>query len=185
MTSKRTFTDDFLKTLLGIFLFVCGLMAVIWFAVGGASLSPLISLSVLGGILLGILLIMLLVYSFTPQRRVTCDLEGCEVAVSSRWGGTRTHRFAWKEVTGTRIARTIVGFAKYRSEYIHLNVNTQSGEKELLRMNNVFPKDFAELVTIVNQMTPQLPYVWVTRKEANTRRIVEEGAGSYCKVPRS
>jgi hypothetical protein len=185
MTSKRTFTDDILKTLLSIFLFVCILMTVIWFAVGGASVSPFISLGVLGGILLSTLLIMLLVYNVTPQRRVICDSEGCEVTVSSKWGRSHTYRFAWKEVTGTRIGKTTVGSGQYRSEYVHLNVDTRSGEWELLRMNNVFRKDFAELVAIVNRMTPHLPYMWVTREEADTAKIVEEGAGSYCKVARA
>jgi hypothetical protein len=120
-------------------------------------------------------------YNLTTHRTISSDLVECEVKAGKNWGGSQTDNFKWNEVNGTGIAEQIVGGGKNKQTYYYFGVSVNGKEILLLRNGT---KDFDNLMEVAAQRTPQLPYLWVGRKNVNKRQVLHE-VGDYCKVSRS
>jgi hypothetical protein len=99
---------------------------------------------------------------------VICHDNGFTVKKVSKGKGTSLHEYGWGEVTETR-------YYDNESEEDHLPtrrilVKTASG----LAFNLYAMKGFDELISIFNQKTSHLPYVWVKPREMSTIFMKQE-----------
>jgi hypothetical protein len=183
MTEKQIFTDAAsVGKILGIVSGLLVLIAVCWFVVAGTALGMAVNLGVLGGLFLLTALMVLLAYNLSTHRTVACDSTGCEVTTGSKWGKSQSDSFKWHEVTGTGVAKQVISTGKGRQTVFYFGVGVEGREILLLRSGT---KDFADLMSVVNERTPHLPYVWVGSREIDNRQVMQEVANSYYKVARS
>lgn len=182
MFREAVYTDGLAGVMIAIFSIVSVSVALLWIALGGAELGPVISMAFIGGVSLSLGLAMLLAYAFTTVRRVKCSTSGVELSTGSVVGKPEIQRFEWRTVTGVYVVARTVSAGIYRSEMIHLYVDADGTRLELLRENKL-SRYFRELLKLTSEGTPHLRYVWVHRKDGGARAVIES-AGSYRKVTR-
>jgi hypothetical protein len=181
MTGKQTFTDVVAMWKLGAIVAALVLfIGIVWIVMAG---------DLPAGVKWGVFIVLLLIaplmaflgYNLTTHRTVSSDLVGCEVNAGKNWGSSQTDNFKWNEVTGTGIGEQVVGGGKNKQTYYYFGVGVNGKEILLLRGGT---KDFDNLMAVAAERTPQLPYLWIGRKDVNNRQVLQE-VGAYCKVARS
>jgi hypothetical protein len=136
-------------------------MAIIAGAIPGIIGIGAVTLNVLLGTMVLVLAVIAfgLFWFYGKDTTVICHDNGFTVKKASRGKGTSLHEYGWGEVTETR-------FYDNESEEDHLPtrrilVKTASGHA----FNLYAMKGFDELISIFNQKTSHLPYVWVKPRE--------------------
>ncbi|MDF2626609.1 MAG: hypothetical protein K0R39_440 [Symbiobacteriaceae bacterium] len=92
------------------------------------------------------------------QQTIICNDQGFTVRHASRRSGTNEVTYAWHEVTATQYYERRVGAEGQRRG--HFAVDTVRGRAFVVTQGM---RNFADLIDLVNHMTIQLPYVWVSR----------------------
>ncbi len=181
MTHKQTFTDVIaMGKLVAIVAALALFIGIVWIVMAG---------DLPAGVKWGVFVILLLIapamaflgYNLTTHRTVSSDLVECRVNAGKNWGKSQTDNFKWNEVTGTGIAEQVVGGGKNKQTYYYFGVSVGGKEIFLLRHGT---QDFTHLLAAAAERTPQLPYLWVERKDVNNRQVLQE-IGAYRKVSRS
>ena len=120
--------------------------------------------------------------SFLSQKKegITCDSEGFELnrRIANLHGGSRfaVERFRWLDVSETKVSDLISSRGDAASG---LSFLAHGKRYPLLETSH---EDFRPLLNYVNNAARHLPYEWISRAEADNRRILEYG--EYCKVQR-
>ena len=138
---------------------------------------------------LGGLLIAFLAISFTPNRKVVCNSEGCEIWIGNFWNRNENFDcFKWNDVTETEFVEeflgSLTGSAKYRLIAVSFKILTNQKSYRLLTLKRSKKKTIDELVKFVNEATPHLKYVWEKPSDFGNRQVIVE-ANNYCKVART
>jgi hypothetical protein len=101
---------------------------------------------------------------------INCTPDGFSVASENKRSGKRAETYRWEEVTSTSYEES--GRDDIDSRSIHFTFSVETARGRAFK-GGQFMHPFDELITVFNEQTPQLPYVWV---RANNR--------AYQKVPR-
>jgi hypothetical protein len=116
-------------------------------------------------VLLGTMVLVLaaitfgLFWFYGTDTTVVCHENGFTVKMVNKGKGTSLHEYSWNEVTETRYYDNESGEDHLTTR--RLLVKTASGPV----FNLYAMKGFEELISIFNQKTNHLPYVWVKPRE--------------------
>jgi hypothetical protein len=119
-------------------------------------------------VLLGTLVLVLAAVAFVlfwfygTDTTVVCHDNGFTVRMVNKGKGTSLHEYSWNEVTETRYYDNESGEDHLTTR--RMLVKTASGPV----FNLYAMKGFDELISIFNQKTSHLPYVWVKPREMST-----------------
>jgi hypothetical protein len=102
---------------------------------------------------------------------INCTLAGFSVTSQNKRSGRHDETYRWDEVTSTSYEES--GRDDIDSKSIHFTFSVETARGRAFKSGQ-FMHPFDELITVFNEQTPQLPYVWV-RPTQNS---------SYEKTPR-
>jgi hypothetical protein len=102
---------------------------------------------------------------------INCTPDGFSVTSENKRSGKRSETYRWEEVTSTSYEES--GRDDIDSRSIHFTFSVETARGRAFKSGQ-FMHPFDELITVLNEQTPQLPYVWV-RPTPNS---------SYEKTPR-
>lgn len=145
-------------------------MALIAGSVFGIIGIGVISISVVLGslaLLLAIITFVLFFY-FGTNTTVICNEKGFTVKSESKAKGMSLHEYGWEEVTETRYYDNESGEDHLTTRRIL--VKTASGQA----FNLYAMKGFDELISIFNEKTNHLPYVWKKPREMSNIYTIQE-----------
>lgn len=176
MIEKQVFVENPIGSAPEHILILCAFVF-LWF--GNSFLPEPLSNTILIFIFGGTYLLFAIITSIQPKLTITCDSAGCEVNSKIFWQrvGT-TYQFKWAEVTETKFERFATSA---RAKPMFFWVATHGQAKRLLRRSWFAADQLESFVSLVNQATPHVPYVWV---KDETNHNVMEKVGKYRKVPR-
>jgi hypothetical protein len=88
---------------------------------------------------------------------IQCTPSGFSVATESKRLGARREEYRWDEVTGTNYEQTVSRSAGDTTIVGFFSADTIRGQAFKVDHNL---GDFPELITVFNERTPHLPYLW-------------------------
>ena len=119
------------------------------------------------GVFLGVVLFFSILY-LSSDTTVTCHDTGFTVNVVSKKKGTSIQEYKWEEVTETKYFVKDGGDDGADTRYFL--VNTEKGTAFKLASM----KGFDELISIINEKTPHLPYTWIKKRGLSSYYIKQE-----------
>lgn len=117
------------------------------------------------------------------RHTINCTPAGFTVLKESKRRGARREEYRWAEVTGTKYEFTLTRGRKGRKRIAgFFSAQTIRGPAFKIDKSQ---SDFDELITVFNEQTSHLPYIW-TRDSAFTDRVVWASSAKpeYNKIPR-
>lgn len=175
MTDKYVYVENPMKLVINLMLLILFFFTAVS-VITGNSLDTII---VITASLFGFSALFVLIASFLKQRTVICDSRGCEIWTKRFWSGKQeTDRFEWKDVTSTRVDEIDIG----ESTSLRFEIKAR-GKTRGFTMKHIFSRSFDKLITVVNQATPHLPYIWVKSPRTSIIQVFEL-VPRYDKIPR-
>lgn len=124
-------------------------------------------------------------YFFGKSYTITCRPEGFNVRTVNKRKGTEQNDYRWEEVTSTNYEEFHSrSHGRRGSSQTQMYFTVETSRGRAFRVSRSIG-DFAGLITLFNQMTPQLPYIWQPQAGFNVSfGILSAGRRAYAQVPR-
>jgi len=121
-------------------------------------------------------------WNFTAHT-ITCTPAGFSVTRENKRSGASREEYRWDEVTATNYEEIVRRRRKGKHTYPYFSVETARGRAFRVDHNQ---NPFDELITVFNEQTPRLPYIWA-RDSSYVNSVFRAIAGKpwYSRVPRA
>lgn len=164
----------------GFFVFCFGIAAVL---LGATFQSMFVPLGLGAGFLfIGITCLIQLHWNYVRQT-IHCAPAAFSVLSESKRRGTRREEYRWGEVTSTKYEHTLRR-QKGGSKRIVGSFRAETSRGRAFEVDHN-QSDFQELVTVFNEQTSHLPYIWARDSNfAGTVMWASSAKPEYNKIPR-
>lgn len=113
-------------------------------------------------------------WSYT-RYTIKCTPTGFSVLSENARRGARREDYFWREVTGTK-------YDEFRVDELILSFSVQTNRGPAFKVDGS-QNGFGELITVLNEQTSHLPYIWAYDKTAEGWHV-DLGKPFYNRIPR-